>query len=66
MLRPGPIVGHCRKCGGGVAYQRHLATGKPKGPWLHLYEADWKDDPHNVDPDDAARAALAKAQGNDE
>lgn len=62
-MRARPIVGHCRRCGGAASYQRSPASGAAKGPWLHLYQADWQDDPHNVEPDDDALAALAAVQG---
>lgn len=64
-MRTAPITSTCTTCGGGVAYQRNLADGSPKGPWLHLYEEDWIGSPHNVTPAESAptisRPAVAVA-----
>jgi len=53
-----PITTICTTCGGWAAYQRNLASGAPKGPWLHLYQADWADNPHNVTPAESVEAIL--------
>lgn len=37
----------CTVCGGIGSRKRSTVTGEQDGPWLHLHEADWKDDPHD-------------------
>lgn len=39
----------CTVCGG-FAFRHVIVKGHPHGPWLHLHEDDWKDDPHDVVP----------------
>lgn len=57
-----PVTGHCLKCGGAVFYRRRLfGVGEPVGPWLHLHDTDWQDNPHQVEPDALARMRLAEA-----
>lgn len=39
----------CSTCAGAAYRNRSLSPDvPPRGPWLHLYEEDWRNNPHNV------------------
>lgn len=42
-------TGTCKRCGGRI-FRRTWNDGQARGDWLHLYEADWVDDPHPARP----------------
>ena len=50
----------CERCNG-RAYAAHDILGRFNGTWLHLYDEDWADNPHHVDPQPLDANALRLA-----